>query len=162
MPTPATQTNVTDLAAARRAYDAAMAWEPGQRFLDPQRDACQDRARSDLNAAYIAAETPRERIKRLHREAADLDAQSERFMAEEASLAGRIAHCLLPREGQTEPRNAEQAAMLEGQRAAVLRCANSAADAAFGLKLEAAGIIAQEDLRAHLTGSVRSIGGIGR
>lgn len=150
----ATETNVLDLAAARRAYDASMAWEPGQRFLDPDRDARQDRALAALSAATIAAETPAEKIARLHREAASLDARADDCIREGAAFAGEAAMRRL-RFGDDEG----FAEILQHKSEARDRLAIKYGDQAFALKLEAAGIIAQEDLRAHLTGAIRSIGG---
>jgi hypothetical protein len=151
--TPA-NSNVTDLASARRTWDASMAWEPGQRFLDPERTSAQDRALAAYTAAKIAAETPQDRIARLHREAADLDARADDCIREGAKFAGDAAMRRL-RFGDDEG----FAAILQHKAEARDRLAIKYGDEAFGLKLEAAGIIAQEDLKAHLTGAVRSIGG---
>lgn len=148
MATAAEQTNVLDLAAARDAAE--------RRLLQAQydnwgQDAIQA-ATVALVRATIAAETPQDRIKRLHREAADLDARAEPMWKEASEWAGKAQH--RRNRGETELADRFQRSCDAAQKVAA-----ELEERAFALKLEAAGIMAQEDLRAHLTGAVRSIGG---
>jgi hypothetical protein len=136
-------------AAAREAYHASMAYEPGQPFLDRERDARQDNALANLRAAELAAETRPAKIIRLLREAKALDAQADNCIIEGAEFAGLAAMRRL-RFGEDEG----FAAVLQQKAEARDRLAIKYGDQAFALKLERTGLILQEDMAAQMTAIV--------
>lgn len=114
------------LQAAEQAYRQAVY---GGSTYDPD----PVRALHDLVAAQIAVETPQERISRLMLEADEKDRSEAFHVAEEASLAGRIAGRRM-RFGADD----EQAHCWEIQRSASERCAVKCALDAAALRSEAA------------------------
>lgn len=160
MPAPATQTNVLDL-AAERAVRVARAVS---RFGNLGNAIAMARHEDDFDLmgellqherAQLEAADPSLKIARLHREAASLDARADDCIREGAAFAGQAA-MRRQRFGDDEG----FAEILQHKAEARDRLAIKYGDQAFALKLEAAGIIAQEDLKACLTGAIRSIGGV--
>lgn len=113
------------VADAQRAYDIA---HFGSADYNDERAAW-----ADLKAARLVVETSADKAKRLTLEAQDRDGREAYHMAEEASLSGRIASC-------RSFGNHEQAAVLEIQRTASLRCAQRAAAEAETIRTEIASI----------------------
>ncbi len=77
---------------ARDAWLGSLTWEPGQPFLDPARDARQDRALAEYRAAKEAAETPQLRASRLIRQALDKEVIAETCDAEAAEFHGKARY----------------------------------------------------------------------
>jgi hypothetical protein len=111
-----------------------------------------DSAARALDQARIEAETPTGRVTRLHREAADLDAEAERHLAAEADAAGRIAYC-------RSIGNHELADRLAPQQRSAASCAATAADKAFAKRLEAAEIETRGRSMVELRDAILDIAG---
>jgi hypothetical protein len=101
-------------------------------------------------AAVAEQADPLQRIVRLHREAADLDARAEPVWAEAAEFSGTAAFRRLRGE-------AELAALFQRRTEAAERVAADLEAQAFARRLEAAGLQASLARRAELAGALRTI-----